>query len=135
MRRVLHGPEGGNRFPLGEQESVGGDAQCGVMVEATPSSPLVVTKPEFLLEVPIVALDPPTQLGGLHQRAATDGGGQRGQKVLGRLLLVGRPFDQAPLLWSPASGSPTSPRTEVATPRSSQCLGATSSTASPINTG
>ena len=31
-----------------------------VMVEAWPSPPLVVPKPDFLLELQVVALDPPT---------------------------------------------------------------------------
>ena len=54
---------GGNRLPLGDQESVGGDAQRGVVVEAAPSSALEMPKPNLLLEFLIVALDPPAQLG------------------------------------------------------------------------
>ena len=72
---------GGNRFPFRDQETVGGDAQRGVMVEATPSPPLVVAQTKLLLEVLIIALDPPSQFRDVDQSAATDGGGQRGQKV------------------------------------------------------
>jgi len=67
MRRVSRGAEGGNRSPFGEEESVGGDAQRGVMVKATPPSSLVMAEPKFLLEVLVVPLDPPAQLGGVHQ--------------------------------------------------------------------
>ena len=85
---------GGNRFPLGDQESVGGDAQRGVMMKTPPTSPLVMAKAEFLLEVLVIAFDAPAQFGGVRQSL--------------RLMLVGkvdsqfgfarRPFDQAPLL-------------------------------------
>ena len=53
---------GGNRPPLGDQEPVGRDAQRGVVVEAAPSSPFEMPKPDLLLELLIVALDPPAQL-------------------------------------------------------------------------
>src|SRR5260370_35033018 len=70
------------------------------MMQATPPSPLIVTKPEFLLEILIVPLDPPAQLGGVYQGTAADVRGQRGQKVFRRLGFVRGPFDQAPFLGS-----------------------------------
>ena len=70
------------------------------MMQATPPSPLIVTKPEFLLEILIVPLDPPAQLGGIYQGTAADVRGQRGQKVFRRLGFVRGPFDQAPFLGS-----------------------------------
>ena len=54
---------GGNRLPLGDQESVGRDAQRGVVVEATPTSPFEMPEPDLLFEILIVALDAPAQLG------------------------------------------------------------------------
>jgi hypothetical protein len=45
----------GNRLPLGDQESVGGDAQGGVMMETSPAAPFVVAKPDLLLEVMVIA--------------------------------------------------------------------------------
>ncbi len=59
MRRAPRWPEGGKSSAFAEQEAVGGDAQRGVMVEATPAASLVVAQPELLLEVLVVALDPP----------------------------------------------------------------------------
>src|SRR6202163_4174081 len=59
---------GGNRLPLGDQESVGRDAQRGVMVEAAPSAPFIMAEPDLLLEFLIVALDAPAQLGEIDQR-------------------------------------------------------------------
>jgi hypothetical protein len=47
----------GDRLPLGDQESVGRDAQRGVVVEAAPSSPFEMPEPDLLLELLIVALD------------------------------------------------------------------------------
>ena len=67
-----------------------------MVVKATPPSPFIVIKPEFLLEVLIVPLNPPAQLGGVHQGTLADIGGQRGQEVFCRLGFVGGPFDQAP---------------------------------------
>jgi hypothetical protein len=43
--------EQGNRRLLGDQESISGDAQRGVMMEAAPSAPLVVAETDFLLEL------------------------------------------------------------------------------------
>src|SRR4051795_9961864 len=70
------------------------------MMKATPPSPLVVAEPELLLQVLVVALDPPSQLGSVHQPAAADVWGQRGEKVFRWLGFVGGPFDQAPFLWT-----------------------------------
>jgi hypothetical protein len=44
---------------FGDQEAVGGDAECGVMVEAAPPAPFIITKAEFLFELLVVTLDPP----------------------------------------------------------------------------
>src|SRR4051794_4281663 len=68
------------------------------MMKATPPSPLVVAQPELLFQVLVVALDPPPQLGSVHQGPAADVWGQRGEKVFGWLGFVGGPFDQAPFL-------------------------------------
>src|SRR6185312_11749331 len=54
---------GGNRLPLGDQESVGCDAQRSVVVEATPTSPFEMPEPDLLFEILIIALDAPAQLG------------------------------------------------------------------------
>jgi hypothetical protein len=50
---------GGNRLPLGDHESVGGDAQRGVVMKASPSAAFEMPEPDLLLELLIVALDPP----------------------------------------------------------------------------
>jgi len=52
---------------LRDQKSVGGNAQCCVMVEATPASPLEVTKANFLFEFVVVALNAPAQLGNIDE--------------------------------------------------------------------
>ena len=61
-------PEGGKGAALGDQEAVGGDAQCGVMVEAAPPPALfIIAQAKFLLELPIIALDAPAQLCQIDQ--------------------------------------------------------------------
>jgi len=57
-------------------------------MEAAPSAALVVAKTEFLLEVLIIALDAPAQLGEADQGAQPGGLGQCGEPVPGRLRLV-----------------------------------------------
>lgn len=57
---------GGNRLPFGDQESVCGDAERGVMVEAAPFE---MSETEFLLELLIIALDAPAQFGEIGRRA------------------------------------------------------------------
>src|SRR5436190_24286653 len=59
----------GDRLPLGDQESIGCDAQRGVVMEAAPAAPFKMPEPDLLLEFLIVALDAPAQLGHVHQRA------------------------------------------------------------------
>ena len=88
----------GDGIPFGDEESISRDAQRGVVMKAAPTSPLVVTKAELLLEVLVIALDPLAQLGGVDQGAVADGGRQRGQPVFRRFGFVRWPFDQAPFL-------------------------------------
>jgi hypothetical protein len=63
---------GGNRLPLGDQESVGRDAQRGVVVEASPSSSFEMSEPNFLFELLIIALDSLTQPRQIYQRRKSD---------------------------------------------------------------
>ena len=41
-RRREKWSRGGKGAPLGDQEAVGGDAECGVMVEAAPPTPFII---------------------------------------------------------------------------------------------
>src|SRR6478609_12240676 len=66
------------------------------MMEAAPAASLVVTEPDLLLELLIVALDAPAQLGQIDQPLEADGLWQRGEPVSGRLCLTLWPFDQQP---------------------------------------
>jgi hypothetical protein len=67
------------------------------MVEAAPPAPFIITKAEFLLELLIIALDPPPQLCQVDQTIEGDILGQGGKPILGRLGFVFRPLDQKPL--------------------------------------
>jgi len=44
---------------LGDGEAVGGDAEAGVVMEASPTSAFEMTEAEILFEFLIVAFDPP----------------------------------------------------------------------------
>src|SRR5689334_15019881 len=68
------------------------------MVEAAPAAALVVPKPEFLLELLVIALDAPPELGKFDHARETNVLGQGREPVLGGLLLAFRPLDQEPLL-------------------------------------
>src|SRR5665647_1723619 len=88
---------GGNRLPLGDQESVGCDAQRGVVMEAAPPTPFKMSEPELLLELLIVPFDTPAQLGGVDQSAEGDLFRKGREPVFGRLILARGPLDQQPL--------------------------------------
>ena len=60
---------GGNPLPLGDQKSVGRDAQRGMVVEAAPASSSEMSEPDLLFELLIIALDLPTQFGEVHELA------------------------------------------------------------------
>lgn len=94
----MPGPEGGISSPLGDQEGIGRDVECGVMVESSPPSTFVMAEAEFLLQILIVALDAPPQLGGRHQVGNPRCAGQRRQPVFRRLGLAVRLLDQEPFL-------------------------------------
>jgi hypothetical protein len=69
-----------------------------MMVEASPATAFEMTEADLLLELEIVALDAPAQLGladeigelGLHRQGR--------EPILGRFALALRPLDQEPFL-------------------------------------
>src|SRR5215471_13198732 len=67
-----------------------------MVMPALPAAALVMVQPQFLLELLVVLLHPPAQLGQPHQAAPRDLLGQVGQPILGRCYRVRRPFDQQP---------------------------------------
>lgn len=67
-------------------------------MKASPTAPLEVPQAEFLLEVLIVALDTPAQLGQTYQFAQRCGRRQVAQEVLCRFRFLAGPFDEKPLL-------------------------------------
>src|ERR1700687_5103545 len=68
------------------------------MMEAAPPAPFEVPKPAFLLELVIIALDTPAQLGEVDEFAEADIGWQRRQPILGRLGFAHAPLDEQPIL-------------------------------------
>ena len=68
-----------------------------MVVEAAPPAPFVIAEAEFLLQLLVIALDPPSQLGEIDQTLKADLLGQRGKPILGRLGFTFRPLDQQPL--------------------------------------
>ena len=92
------GSRGGNRGPLGQQEAVCGNAEGGVVMEAAPAAPLVVAEAQLLLELEIIALDQPAQLGAIHEPFNRGVDGQAREPELDGSRLVFRPFDEQPLL-------------------------------------
>ena len=68
-----------------------------MVVKPPPAAALVVPQPEVLLQILVVALDAPALMNGADQFVDRGVFGQRGQGVLGRLWLMGRPLDEQPL--------------------------------------
>src|SRR3954464_13965793 len=69
-----------------------------MVVETAPAAPLIVPKPEFLLELLVVALDAPPELGEFDQAREADLLRQGREPVLGGLPLAFRPLDHEPFL-------------------------------------
>src|ERR1700736_629422 len=67
------------------------------MVEAAPPAPFVIAKAKLLLELLIIALDPPPQLCQIDQTIERGIFRQGRKPILRRLGLVFRPLDQKPL--------------------------------------
>src|SRR3954463_12208102 len=88
----------GEKTSLANEEAIGRNAQGGMMMKAAPAASFVMVEPKFLLEILIIPLNPPAQLGPVNQ--IDQGGGRRqGRKpVLARLRVARRPLDQQPLL-------------------------------------
>src|ERR1700739_2724796 len=68
------------------------------MMEAAPATAFKMAKADLLLELLIIALDTPTQLGKIDKTGKADVGRQARQPGLFPLLLVFGPFDQQPFL-------------------------------------
>ena len=67
-------------------------------MKAPPAAPLEVVETEFLLELLVIALDPPAQLGQPDEPVDWRVGREAGKPVLGGLGLLLRPLDQQPEL-------------------------------------
>ena len=66
------------------------------MVEAAPRSTLVMAEPDLLLQVLIVAFDPPAELCKIDEVFERRRLGQGRKPVSGGLAIALRPFDQEP---------------------------------------
>src|ERR1700751_6359011 len=75
----------GKKAALGNQKTVGCDAQASMMMEPPPVAALVVAKAELLLELLVIPLDPPARLGNPHEALQRRAPGQIGEPVLGWL--------------------------------------------------
>lgn len=95
--RLISNSLRGKKAALGDQESVGGDAQGRVVMKAAPFTTLVMSKPDLLFEFLVVAFDPPPQSGNIDQFLQRGPGRQRREPILGRRTLAFGPFDQQPL--------------------------------------
>jgi hypothetical protein len=71
-----------------------------MVLETAPTAALVVAQAEFLLELPIVALDQPALLGQMHEVGDRGLLGQGRQPKLGRFRGVVRPPHQQPVFVS-----------------------------------
>src|SRR5438128_9457925 len=68
------------------------------MVKAAPATAFVMSKPDLLLELLIVAFDAPAQFGEIDQPIEADVLRQVREPIASRLGLAFRPFDQQPFV-------------------------------------
>src|SRR5215470_11652693 len=85
---------GGNPLPFGDQETVGCDAQCAVMMESPPATALIMAEADFLLEVTVIMLDTPAQLGEIDEPAQRHVRVDGCEPVFDRLVLALGPLDE-----------------------------------------
>jgi hypothetical protein len=105
VRRRLGGGEskitgagrGGKTVPLGDQEPISCDTECGVMVEPTPVASFEMSQSQLLFQFFVIPLDDPAMFGHLYQSFELGGGRQCRYPVLGWFGIPFRPFDQQPL--------------------------------------
>jgi hypothetical protein len=64
------------------------------MVEAAPASPFEVAEANLLFEVLVIALNAPTQLGGVDELTKGNARRKRCEPIFGRDLFALRPLDQ-----------------------------------------
>src|SRR3954468_13128152 len=88
----------GEKTSLANEEAISGNTQGGMMMKATPTASFIMVEPEFLLEVLVIALNSPPQLGHVDQIDEGGRGRQGREPILARLLVTVRPLDQQPLL-------------------------------------
>jgi transposase InsO family protein len=88
----------GNCRPLGNEEGVSRDAQCGMVMEPAPAASLVVPEPDFLREFLVVALDPPAPFGEVNETVEGDVLSQGREPVFRWFILLGGPLNQQPFL-------------------------------------
>src|SRR6187455_1117372 len=69
-----------------------------MMMKAAPAASFIMIEPQFLLEILIIPLNSPAQLGPVDQIDQGGRGRQSRKPVLGRLRVTRRPLDQQPLL-------------------------------------
>ena len=65
-------------------------------MKAAPTSSFIMAEAELLLELLVVPLDPPAQLGKSNEALERGIGGKVGKPELGRLDLAFGPLDQEP---------------------------------------
>ena len=87
----------GEKRSAERKEAVCDGAEAGVVVEASPCSPLEVVEPELLLHLLVVALDAPAQLGAADELFQRGADRERRQPELDRLGLSLRPCAEEPL--------------------------------------
>src|SRR5215831_14403272 len=86
--------EGGKTAPLTNQEAVGCDAQCGVMVKSAPVAPFEVSEAQLLFQLLIIPFNDPALFGDFDQSFERGIRRQRRDPILRRFRFASRPFDQ-----------------------------------------
>lgn len=76
-----------------------------MVMEAAPTSALIMAKADLLFEFLIIPFDPPSQLGLVDEVGELGIFRQGREPTLGRLALAVRPLDQEPFL-SVGDGAP-----------------------------
>src|SRR5258708_19389945 len=80
--KITGASRGGKTVPLGDQEPISCDAECGVMMEPTPVTAFKVSQSQLLFQFFIIPFDDPAVFGHLDQSFERGAALQRPYPVL-----------------------------------------------------
>jgi hypothetical protein len=78
------------------KKGISGQHQYDMVVPPAPGATLEVIESQFIFQLAVTVLNPPTAFGSRHQPLERRSRGEVAEEVLGGMLDIGRPLDEEP---------------------------------------